>query len=89
MARETGVRGIRVNTLVPGYIWTAMTDELFPAKPVMEKIWMRGSLLGKWSVPKHFQPPAVTLLAKWSSSMTGTNLRLGRGHCAFAGATGI
>ncbi|RAR09795.1 oxidoreductase, short chain dehydrogenase/reductase family [Stemphylium lycopersici] len=40
LAQEWGQYGIRVNTLSPGYIRTAMTDELLTADPEVEKIWM-------------------------------------------------
>ncbi|KAF7900155.1 hypothetical protein EAF00_004491 [Botryotinia globosa] len=84
VAQEWGVHGIRVNTLSPGYIRTAMTDGLLAAEPEVEKTWMAGALLGRLGVPEDFKAPAVFLLADGSSWMTGADLRVDGGHCASA-----
>ncbi|KAJ9149328.1 NADP-dependent mannitol dehydrogenase [Pleurostoma richardsiae] len=84
LAQEWGQYGIRVNTLSPGYIRTAMTDQLLAAEPEVEKTWMAGALLGRLGVPDDFKAPAVFLLADGSSFMTGADLRVDGGHCASA-----
>ncbi|KAH6613006.1 oxidoreductase [Boeremia exigua] len=84
LAQEWGQYGIRVNTLSPGYIRTAMTDELLAADPEVEKTWMAGALLGKLGVPDDFKAPAIFLLADGSRFMTGADLRVDGGHCAAA-----
>ncbi|RDW79569.1 hypothetical protein BP6252_04207 [Coleophoma cylindrospora] len=84
VAQEWGQYGIRVNTLSPGYIRTAMTDELLTAEPEVEKTWMAGALLGRLGAPEDFKAPAVFLLADGSSFMTGADLRVDGGHCASA-----
>ncbi|UPX18533.1 uncharacterized protein EKO05_0008830 [Ascochyta rabiei] len=84
LAQEWGQYGIRINTLSPGYIRTAMTDELLAADPGLEQIWMQGALLGKLGVPDDFKAPAVFLLAQGSGFMTGADLRVDGGHCASA-----
>ncbi|KAG4423182.1 hypothetical protein IFR04_003680 [Cadophora malorum] len=84
VAQEWGAHGIRVNTLSPGYIRTAMTDALLLAEPEVEKTWMAGALLGRLGVPEDFKAPAVFLLADGSSWMTGADLRVDGGHCASA-----
>ncbi|KFY67100.1 hypothetical protein V496_01754 [Pseudogymnoascus sp. VKM F-4515 (FW-2607)] len=84
VAQEWGQYGIRVNTLSPGYIRTAMTDELLTAEPEVEKTWMAGALLGRLGTPRDFKAPAVFLLADGSSFMTGADLRVDGGHCASA-----
>lgn len=84
MAQEIGQHGIRINTLSPGYIRTAMTDALLQAEPEVEKIWMAGALLGRLGAPEDFKAPAVFLLADGSSFMTGADLRVDGGHCASA-----
>jgi NAD(P)-dependent dehydrogenase (short-subunit alcohol dehydrogenase family) len=85
MAQEIGVHGIRINTLSPGdlqYIRTAMTDALLAAEPEVEKTWMAGALLGRLGAPEDFKAPAVFLLSRGSSFMTGTDLRVDGGHTA-------
>ncbi|OBT85652.1 hypothetical protein VE02_05803 [Pseudogymnoascus sp. 03VT05] len=84
VAQEWGQFGIRVNTLSPGYIRTAMTDELLTAEPEVEKTWMAGALLNRLGTPGDFKAPAVFLLADGSSFMTGADLRVDGGHCASA-----
>ncbi|KAH8679523.1 short chain dehydrogenase [Tricladium varicosporioides] len=84
VAQEWGQHGIRVNTLSPGYIRTAMTDELLAAEPEVEKTWMAGALLNRLGAPEDFKAPAIFLLAPGSSFMTGADLRVDGGHCASA-----
>ncbi|KAK4033254.1 hypothetical protein C8A01DRAFT_50127 [Parachaetomium inaequale] len=84
LAQEWGQHGIRVNTLSPGYIRTAMTDELLAAAPELEQIWMAGALLNRLGAPEDFKAPAVFLLGAGSSFMTGADLRVDGGHCASA-----
>ncbi|KAI0447875.1 D-arabinitol 2-dehydrogenase [Xylaria telfairii] len=84
LAQEWGQYGIRINTLSPGYIRTAMTDELLAADPDLEKVWMAGALLGRLGSPEDFKAPAIFLLSAGSSFMTGADLRVDGGHCASA-----
>ncbi|KAG8167799.1 hypothetical protein KVR01_003488 [Diaporthe batatas] len=84
VAQEWGQYGIRVNTLSPGYIRTAMTDALLATNPELEKIWMAGALLGRLGAPEDFKAPAVFLLSQGSCFMTGADLRVDGGHCASA-----
>ncbi|KAK5036445.1 hypothetical protein LTS07_002172 [Exophiala sideris] len=81
---EWGRYGIRVNSLSPGYIRTAMTDRLLEEKPEIEKLWMAGALLGRLGSVEDFKAPAVYLLADGASFMTGADLRVDGGHCASA-----
>lgn len=84
LAVEWGQYSIRVNTLSPGYIRTAMTDQLLAEKPEIEKLWMAGALLGRLGAPEDFKSPVVYLLTDGSSFMTGADLRVDGGHCASA-----
>lgn len=84
LAQEWGQYGIRINTLSPGYIRTAMTDELLAAEPELEDIWMSGALLKRLGAPEDFKAPAIFLLSPGSSFMTGADLRVDGGHCASA-----
>ncbi|KAH8812959.1 NADP-dependent mannitol dehydrogenase [Xylogone sp. PMI_703] len=74
---------IRVNTLSPGYIKTNMTDELLAQKEDMKLEWIRGNMLGRLSTPDEYKAPAVFLLGDGSSYMTGFDLRVDGGHCAW------
>jgi NAD(P)-dependent dehydrogenase (short-subunit alcohol dehydrogenase family) len=81
---EWGAYGIRVNSLSPGYIRTAMTDQLLAEKPDLQKQWMAGAMLGRLGAPEDFKAPVVFLLAEGSAWMTGADLRVDGGHCASA-----
>ncbi|CAK7235879.1 hypothetical protein SCUCBS95973_009417 [Sporothrix curviconia] len=84
VAQEWGQYGIRVNTLSPGYIRTAMTDMLLEADPALNETWMRGALLGRLGVPDDFKAVSVFLLSEGSSFVTGADFRVDGGHCASA-----
>ncbi|KAK5047042.1 hypothetical protein LTR84_006984 [Exophiala bonariae] len=81
---EWGRYGIRVNSLSPGYIRTAMTDQLLAEKPEIEKTWMAGASLGRLGSVEDFKAPAVYVLGDGASFMTGADLRVDGGHCASA-----
>ncbi|BEJ11941.1 hypothetical protein CspHIS471_0204010 [Cutaneotrichosporon sp. HIS471] len=81
LAMEWGDK-IRVNTLSPGYIRTALTDVLLKQKPEYEKTWLDGSLLGRLSTVDEFRGPAIFLLSDASSFMTGADLVVDGGHTA-------
>jgi NAD(P)-dependent dehydrogenase (short-subunit alcohol dehydrogenase family) len=88
MAAELGAQddsgcSIRVNTLSPGYIRTAMTDQLLAEKPDLTTLWLEGSMLGKLAAPDEFRGPVLFLLSHASSFMTGADLRVDGGHCAW------
>ncbi|WWC61578.1 uncharacterized protein I303_104162 [Kwoniella dejecticola CBS 10117] len=82
-ASEWGQYGIRVNTLSPGYIRTALTDQLLAEKQEMEAEWVSGSMLQRLSTPDEFRGPVLFLLSKASSFMTGADLLVDGGHTAW------
>ncbi|KAE8542973.1 hypothetical protein D1P53_000460 [Cryptococcus gattii VGV] len=55
LALEWSRKGIRVNTLSPGYIRTALTAAQLDEKPELKEIWLKGSLLGRLSTPDEFR----------------------------------
>ncbi|KAJ9117362.1 hypothetical protein QFC24_006456 [Naganishia onofrii] len=82
-AAEWGQYGIRVNTLSPGYIRTAMTDMLLAERPDLEEEWLRGSMLNRLSTPDEFRGPVLYLLSNASSFTTGADLLVDGGHTAY------
>ncbi|KAI1337584.1 hypothetical protein F5Y15DRAFT_148157 [Xylariaceae sp. FL0016] len=84
LAQEWGQYGLRVNTLSPGYILTAMTQALLDTEPGVEDIFMKGALLKRLGVVEDFKAPTIFLLTEASRFMTGTDLRVDGGHCASA-----
>ncbi|KAK5663566.1 hypothetical protein OQA88_3997 [Cercophora sp. LCS_1] len=83
LAAEWGEHGIRVNTISPGYIVTAMTAGLFEAFPERKTAWPDANMLRRLSYPEEYRGAAVFLLSDASSFMTGADLRIDGGHCAW------
>ncbi|KAJ4251060.1 hypothetical protein NW762_011711 [Fusarium torreyae] len=73
---------IRVNSLSPGYIRTDATAEALK-KPGMEEQWVGDSMLNRLSTVDEFRAPVLFLLGDGSSYMTGADLRVDGGHCAW------
>jgi len=72
-----------VNTISPGYIVTAMVEELFAQYPERKKQWPTENMLGRLSSPKEYRGAAVFLISDASSFMTGSDLRMDGGHAAW------
>ncbi|KAK2017236.1 short-chain dehydrogenase [Colletotrichum eremochloae] len=83
LAAEWGAHGIRVNTISPGYIVTAMVEALFETYPERKTEWPKHNMLGRLSLPEEYRGAAVFLLSDASSFMTGSDLRIDGGHCAW------
>lgn len=83
LASEWGSFGIRVNTISPGYIQTAMVEALFEKYPERRRDWPTQNMLGKLSVPEEYRGAAVFCISDASSFMTGSDLRIDGGHCAW------
>ena len=86
LAAEWGCREghpqIRVNTLSPGYIKTALTaaDMLIPGR---EAQWSADNMLNRMSYADEYRGPVIFLLGDASSFMTGADLKVDGGHTAW------
>ncbi|RAK86512.1 short chain dehydrogenase [Aspergillus costaricaensis CBS 115574] len=83
LASEWGQYNIRVNTISPGYIVTAMVEKLFEQFPERRDEWPKQNMLGRLSAPNEYRGAAVFLLSDASSFMTGSDLRMDGGHAAW------
>ncbi|KAI4122641.1 MAG: hypothetical protein LQ338_005689 [Usnochroma carphineum] len=83
LASEWGEHGIRVNTISPGYIVTAMVEALFKAYPERREEWPKQNMLGKLSRPEDFRGAAVFLMSPASAMMTAADMRIDGGHAAW------
>ncbi|KAL4986145.1 hypothetical protein BDW68DRAFT_163834 [Aspergillus falconensis] len=83
LASEWGQYNIRVNTISPGYIVTAMVEQLFVQYPERRDEWPKHNMLGRLSSPQEYRGAAVFLLSDASSFMTGSDLRIDGGHAAW------
>ncbi|KAF2030371.1 NAD(P)-binding protein [Setomelanomma holmii] len=83
LAAEWGKHNIRVNTISPGYIVTAMVEELFVKYPDRKADWPTQNMLGRLSKPQEYRGAAVFLISDASSFMTGADLKMDGGHSAW------
>ncbi|CAI7613491.1 unnamed protein product [Penicillium discolor] len=83
LAAEWGTYNIRVNTISPGYIVTAMVEKLFAEFPERRDQWPKENMLGRLSRPEEYRGAAIFLLSDASSFMTGSDLRMDGGHAAW------
>ncbi|RMX85269.1 hypothetical protein D0869_03949 [Hortaea werneckii] len=83
LAAEWGHHNIRVNTISPGYIVTAMVEALFDQYPERRRDWPTQNMLGRLSKPEEYRGAGVFLISDASSFMTGSDLRMDGGHAAW------
>jgi NAD(P)-dependent dehydrogenase (short-subunit alcohol dehydrogenase family) len=83
LASEWGQHNIRVNTISPGYIVTAMVEDLFVKYPERKTDWPTQNMLGRLSKPQEYRGAAVFLISDASSFMTGADLKIDGGHSAW------
>jgi NAD(P)-dependent dehydrogenase (short-subunit alcohol dehydrogenase family) len=69
LASEWGEHRIRVNTLSPGYIVTAMVEKLFEQFPERRTEWPKQNMLQRLSAPEEYRGAAVFLISDASSFM--------------------
>lgn len=60
-----------------------MVEELFKQYPERRRDWPIENMLGRLSAPREYRGAAVFLLSDASSFMTGSDLRMDGGHCAW------
>lgn len=79
---------IRVNTLTPGYVRTSPTQKTLKI-PGVESVWSEENMLNRVSTPDEYRAPVVFMLGDGSNFMTGADLRVDGGHCAWRGLVGL
>lgn len=85
-ATELGPRGIRVNTVHPGYIETEMTAA---ATPAFRETTIRETPLGRSGTVDDVAPLIVFLLSDASSFITGAEIPVDGGFSAHGGVKSI
>ncbi|WP_424533129.1 SDR family NAD(P)-dependent oxidoreductase [Sphaerisporangium viridialbum] len=79
MAYEWGKHGIRVNSIAPGYMRTAMTSDLLPTKDVEDSLVRTHIPLGRVGEPADLAGAVVFLASDASAYVTGHTLTVDGG----------
>lgn len=81
MALEWGPRGVRVNTIAPGFILTDLTRKLW-SDPAMKTWGLTNTPLGRMGQPEDMVGAAVFLASDASAFMSGQVVRVDGGFTA-------
>ena len=85
LATEWATRGVRVNSISPGYTRTQLVDDLLQTPLGKEVLphWMRFTPAGRMAEVTDLQGAAVYLASEVSDFMTGSDLVIDGGYCAW------
>jgi sorbose reductase len=83
LAAEWAPHGLRVNALSPGYMRTAITDQVLAGKPGLLETWERLTPAGRMGEPKELRGPVVFMASDASTYMTGHSLVVDGGYTAW------
>ncbi|KZS90003.1 NAD(P)-binding protein [Sistotremastrum niveocremeum HHB9708] len=81
LAVEWAKEGVRVNTLSPGYMLTALTKQVLSGDPELKKTWEALTPMGRMGEPDDLKGAIVFLASDASRFMTGADLRVDGGYC--------
>ncbi len=79
LAGEWATRGVRVNSVSPGYIATPLVQEDLE-DPELGEIWMDSTPMGRAAQPEEIAPAVVYLASEASSFATGSNFVVDGGY---------
>ncbi|ESK84115.1 sorbose reductase sou1 [Moniliophthora roreri MCA 2997] len=83
MACELGPKGIRVNSLSPGYIYTKLTRAFLDPQPELKAKWESQNPLGRLGRPDELRGVALWLAGDGSTFCTGSDIIVDGGHRAW------
>jgi NAD(P)-dependent dehydrogenase (short-subunit alcohol dehydrogenase family) len=82
LAGEWAPRGLRVNSVSPGYIRTPLT-ELGMSRTEWSEVWLSQTPLGRLAEPEEIAPAVLYLASDAASFATGTNLVIDGGYTSW------
>lgn len=81
LAVEWAKKGVRVNTLSPGYMLTKLTKTILAHDQDLKKTWESLTPMGKMGEPEDLAGAIVYLASDASKFMTGAEMRVDGGYC--------
>jgi len=81
-ALEYASRGIRVNAVCPGYIYTPMVEDIVNSNPNQTEIILKNYPLGRLGVPEEVASAVIWLCSEESTFLNGTVLPIEGGLLA-------
>jgi len=82
LAVEWAKKGVRVNTLSPGYMATKLTKTILDNDPDLRKTWENLTPMGRIGDPEDLAGAIVYLSCDASKFMTGSEIRVDGGYCS-------
>jgi len=83
LAAEWADRGVRVNAIAPGYMRTALTDQVMAGQEGLRETWESHIPLGRMGTPPELRGAVVYLASPASSYVTGHTLVVDGGYTAW------
>lgn len=85
LAAEWAPRGIRVNSISPGYTKTALVEQLLdsPEGKEMLPAWLEMIPIGRMATPSDLQGAVVLLASEASDYITGSDILIDGGYCCW------
>lgn len=80
LAVEWAPHSIRVNTISPGYMATALTEKILAENPSLKDKWVGGTPQQRMGDPEDLMGPVTFLLSDASRYVTGADLRVDGGY---------
>jgi NAD(P)-dependent dehydrogenase (short-subunit alcohol dehydrogenase family) len=80
LASELSVKGVRVNCIAPGFIYTDMTDKAFASDPERRQRAINRTPMGKMGLPQDVANAAYFFASDDSTFVTGTVLPVDGGN---------
>ncbi|CAK5277535.1 unnamed protein product [Mycena citricolor] len=81
LAVEWATKGIRVNTLSPGYMLTKLTRTILESDQELKKTWEGLTPMGRMGEPEDLSGAIIYLCSDASKFMTGSEIRVDGGYC--------
>ncbi|KAJ7336873.1 hypothetical protein DFH08DRAFT_915934 [Mycena albidolilacea] len=83
LACELAPKGIRVNSISPGYIFTKMTGDFLEKQPGLEEKWSAQNPTGRFGRPDELRGVTLYLASDASTFCTGSDIKVDGGQCAW------